>query len=191
MYTTQEVYTEGLFASILASLGRPCLSLPLPPPPLVSRRLSFRLLLSLWFASSSRRPRCIPRGSPLDIVAPRRLVRVSFLPCLFFFPFDPFSIRSVPVPAPIYAPIPLRDTAIETEHFTPSSRVTRCDELPQCSFHLPQLGYPSRFHPDRFYTLCGPLLAARRHGAFRGGPPLDIVTPRSDPCLFILSTLLP
>ena len=113
VYTTQGIH-EGFFARILASLGRPYLSLSLffSPSflffslltlrisPSFSPHLSLSLFLSLSlstvpflsFSSSSRRPRCISRGSPLDIVAPRRLVRVSLLPCLFFFPSCRLSI---------------------------------------------------------------------------------------------------
>lgn len=77
--------------------------------------------------SSSRQPRCIPRGSPLDIVAPRRLVRISLLPCLFFFPFYRFSIARCLFPH-LVAPISLahRDALSLTdriEPFIPSSRI--------------------------------------------------------------------
>lgn len=138
MYTTQGIH-EGLFARILASLGRPCLSLSLSLfsssrsrspnlPFFFALFLSHSLSLSLSRVfSSSRQPRCIPRGSPLDIVAPRRLVRISLLPCLFFFPFYRFSIARCLFPH-LVAPISLahRDALSLTdriEPFIPSSRI--------------------------------------------------------------------
>lgn len=97
--------------------------------------------------SSSRQPRCIPRGSPLDIVAPRRLVRISLLPCLFFFPFYRFSIARCLFPH-LVAPISLahRDALSLTdriEPFIPSSRIL--GSITRVSpFHFPP-SLPPRF----------------------------------------------
>lgn len=105
------------------------LSFSLSESPLLFRSVSFSLFVSVSLSrvSSSRQPRCIPRGSPLDIVAPRRLVRISLLPCLFFFPFYRFSIARCLFPH-LVAPISLahRDAFSLTdriEPFIPSSRI--------------------------------------------------------------------
>lgn len=75
VYTQQGIH-EPLSARTLASPGRPSAAFFLSL--LYSSVLVFPLTLA-----SSRRSRCIPRGSPLDIVAPRRLV--SSIPFLGLF----------------------------------------------------------------------------------------------------------